>query len=77
MVRVNIDILVLGELKWMATGKFNSDGHYIYYCGQESLGRNGVAIIVWARIPWKKWSSHHSQQKSPKCSESESESEVA
>ena len=46
MVRVNIDILVLGELKWMATGKFNSDGHYIYYCGQESLGRNGVAITV-------------------------------
>ena len=59
MVRVNIDILVLGELKWMATGKFNSDVNYIYYCGQESLGRNGVAIIV--------------KQKSPKCSESESE----
>ena len=44
--RVNIDILGISELKWRGTGEFNSDGHYIYYCGQESLRRNGVAIIV-------------------------------
>ena len=46
MARVNINILGISELKWMGTGKFNSDDHYIYYCGQESLGRNGVALIV-------------------------------
>ena len=46
MVRVNIDILGISELKWTGTGKFNSDDHYIYYCGQESLRRNGVALIV-------------------------------
>ena len=51
--RVNIDILGISELKWTAMGEFNSDDHYIYYCGQESLRRNGVAIIV---------------NKSPKCS---------
>ena len=44
MARVNIDILGISELKW--TGEFNSDDHYIYYCGQESLRRNGVALIV-------------------------------
>ena len=43
---VNIDILGIGELKWMGMGKFNSDDHYIYCCGQESLRRNGVALIV-------------------------------
>ena len=53
MARVNIDILRISELKWTGMGEFNSDDHYIYYCGQESLGRNGVAIIV---------------NKSPKCS---------
>ena len=46
MARVNINILGLNEIKWMGTGKFNSDDHYIYYCGQESLTRNGVALIV-------------------------------
>ena len=43
---MNIDILGISELKWTILGKFNSDDHYIYYCGQESLRRNGVAIIV-------------------------------
>ena len=51
--RVNIDILGISELKWTGMGKFNSDDYYIYYCGQESLTRNGVAIIV---------------NRSPKCS---------
>ena len=46
MARVNIDILGVTKLKWTGMGKFNSDDHYIYYCGQESLRRNGVAIIV-------------------------------
>ena len=46
MVRVNIDILGISELKWTGMGEFNSDDHYIYYCGQESLRRNGVAIMV-------------------------------
>ena len=46
MARVNIDILGISELKWTRMGKFNSDDHYIYYCGQESLRRNEVAIIV-------------------------------
>ena len=45
-VRLNIDILGISELKWSGMGEFNSDDHYIYYCGQESLRRNGVAIIV-------------------------------
>ena len=46
MARVNIDILGISELKWTGKDEFNSDDHYIYYCGQESLRRNGVAIIV-------------------------------
>ena len=53
MTRVNIDILGISELKWTGIGEFNSDDHYIYYCGQESFKRNGVAIMV---------------NKSPKCS---------
>ena len=48
--RVNVDILGISDLKWMGMGKFNSDDHYIYYCGQESLRRNGVALIVNKRI---------------------------
>ena len=44
MARVNIDILIISELTWTGMGEFNSDDHYIYYCGQESLRRNGVAI---------------------------------
>ena len=50
MARVNIDILGISELKWTGMGEFNSDDHYIYYCGQESLRRNGVAIIVNGRV---------------------------
>ena len=53
MARVNVNILGTSELKWTGMGEFNSDGHYMYYCGQESLRRNGVALIV---------------NKSPKCS---------
>ena len=50
MARVNTDILGISELKWTGMGKFNSDDHYIYYCGQEFLRRNGVAIIVNKRV---------------------------
>ena len=46
MARVNVDILGISELKWTGMGEFNSGDHYIYYCGQESLRRSGVAIIV-------------------------------
>ena len=46
MARVNVDILGISELKWMAVGEFNSDDHYTYYCRQESLRRNGAAITV-------------------------------
>ena len=53
MARVNLDILGISELKWIGMGEWNSDGHYMYYCGQESLRRSGVALIV---------------NKSPKCS---------
>ena len=53
MVRVNVDILGISELKWTGMGEFKSDDHYIYYCGQECLRRNEVAIVV---------------NKSPKCS---------
>ena len=50
IARVNIDILGISELKWTGMGEFNSDDHYIYYCGQESLRRNGVAIMVSKRV---------------------------
>ena len=50
MARVNIDILGISELKWIGISEFNSDDHYIYYCGQESLRRNGVAITVNKRV---------------------------
>ena len=50
MARVNIDILGISKLKWTGMGEFNSDDHYIFYCGQESLRRNGVAIMVNKRI---------------------------
>ena len=50
MARVNVHILGISELKWTGMGEFNSDDHYIYYCGQESLRRNGVAIIVNRRV---------------------------
>ena len=50
MARVNVDIPGISELKWTGMGEFNSDDHYIYYCGQESLRRNGVAIMVSKRV---------------------------
>ena len=50
IARVNIDILRISKLKWDGMGEFSSDNHYIYYCGQESLRRNGVAIIVNKRL---------------------------
>ena len=50
VARVNVDILGISELKWTGMGEFNSDDHFIYYCGQESLRRNGVAIIVNKRV---------------------------
>ena len=50
MTRVNINILGISELKWTGMSEFNSDDHYIYYCGQESLRRNGVAIMVNKRV---------------------------
>ena len=55
MTRVNINILVISELKWTGMGEFNSDDHYIYYCGQESLRRNGVAIIVNKSLKCSAW----------------------
>ena len=50
MIRVNIDILGISELKWTGMGEFNADDHYIYYCWQESLRRNGVTLIVNKRV---------------------------
>ena len=50
MAKVNVDILGISELKWTGMGEFNSDDHYMYYCGQESLRRNGIAIIVNKRV---------------------------
>ena len=50
MARVNVDIIGISELKWNGMGEFNSDGHYIYYCRQESVRRNGVAIMVNKRV---------------------------
>ena len=46
MARVNVDVLEISELKWTGMGEFNSDDHFIYYCGQESLRRNGVVTLV-------------------------------
>ena len=50
MSRLNINILGISELKWTGMGEFNSDDHYIYYCGQESLKRNGVSLIAKKRV---------------------------
>ena len=55
MVRVNIDILGICELKWTGIGEFNSDDHYIYYCGQESLRRNVVPLIVNNSVKSSNW----------------------
>ena len=55
MARVNINILGISELKWSGMGEFHSDDHYIYYCGQESLRRNGVAFIDNKRVKCSIW----------------------
>ena len=55
MARVNVNILGISELKWTGMGGFNSDDHYIYYCGQESLRRNGVAIMVNKSLKCSTW----------------------
>ena len=55
MTRVNIDILGINELRWTGMGEINSDDHYIYYCGQESLRRNGVAIMVNNSLKCSTW----------------------
>ena len=55
MARVNVNILRISKLKWTRMGEFNSDDHYIYYCGQESLRRNGVAIMVNKSLKCSTW----------------------
>ena len=56
MARVNADISGISDIKWTGMGEFNSDDHYIYYCGQEPLRRNGVALIVNKGLPlWFSW----------------------
>ena len=62
MARVNIDILGNSELRWTGRGEFNSDDHYIYYCGQESLRRNGVAIRVNKRVQCSTWMKSKKRQ---------------
>ena len=62
MARMNIDILRISELKWTGMGEFNSDEHYIYYCGQESLRRNEVAIIVNKSMKCSTWMQPQKQQ---------------
>ena len=52
MAKVNINILGISEIKWTGMGKFNSDDHYIYYCGQESLRKNGVVLIINKSLKW-------------------------
>ena len=62
MARVNVDILGIRELKWTEMGKFNSNDHYIYYCGQESLRRNGVAIMVNKSLKCSTWMQSQKRQ---------------
>ena len=64
MARVNINILGINELKWTGNCEFYSDNHYIYYCGQESLRRNGITIIVNKRVKYNKCSTWMQSQKS-------------
>ena len=66
MARMNIDILGISELKWMGMGKFNSDDHYIYYCGQEAIRRNGVALSQW-ESKCSNWVQSQKQQKYLSC----------
>ena len=62
MARVNIDILGIGELKWTGMGEFNRDEHYIYYCGQESLRRNGVTNSVNKSLKYSTWIQSQKRQ---------------
>ena len=62
MARVNINISGISELKWTGMGEFNPDDHYIYYCGQESLRRNGVAIIVNKSLKCSTWMQSQKRQ---------------
>ena len=62
MARVNVDILGISELRWTGTGEFNSADHYVNYCGQESLRRNGVAIIVNKNLKYSTWMQFQKQQ---------------
>ena len=62
MARVNVDILEISELEWTGMGEFNSDDHYIYYCGQESLRRNGVAIMGNKRPKCSTWMQSQKRQ---------------
>ena len=63
--RVNINILGIRELKWTGMGEFNSDDHYVYCCGQESLRRNGVAIIVNKSLKCSTWMQSQKRQNDP------------
>ena len=60
--RVNINILAISEIKWTRMGEFNSVDHYIYYCGKESLGRNGVAIVVNKSLKCSTWKKSQKRQ---------------
>ena len=62
IARVNIDILGISKLKWTGLGEFNSDDHYVYYCGQESLRRNGIPIIVNKSLKCSTWMQSQKQQ---------------
>ena len=62
MARVNVNILGISELKWTEMGEFNTDDHYIYYCGQESLRRNGVAIMVNKSLKCSTWMQSQKRQ---------------
>ena len=62
MARVNVDILGISELTWTGMGEFNSDNHYIYYCGQESFRRNGVAIRVNKSLKCSTWMQSQKRQ---------------
>ena len=62
MARVNIDISGIGELRWMGMGEFNSDGHCIYYCGQESLRRNDIALTINKSLKCSTWMQSQKRQ---------------
>ena len=61
MARVNVNILGISELRWTGMGEFNSDDHYIYYCGQESLRRNGISIIINKSLKCSTWMQSQKQ----------------